>query len=50
MWDFIKDFVSFLKERKKFWLIPLIVILLLLSLVIVATQGSAIAPLIYSIF
>lgn len=47
---FIKEFFQFLRVRKKYWLIPLIIILLLLSLLIVATQGTALAPFIYSIF
>ncbi|MEI6089520.1 MAG: DUF5989 family protein [bacterium] len=46
----IKDLFGFLKERKKFWLIPAIIILLLISLIIVLTTGSAIAPFIYTIF
>lgn len=48
--EFLKEFFEFLKKRKKYWLIPLIVILLLFSLLIVLTQGSALAPFIYSIF
>ena len=48
--EFLKEFWAFLRQRKKYWLIPLCVILLLLSLVIVLTQGSALAPFIYSIF
>ncbi|MBB4623331.1 DUF5989 family protein [Parabacteroides faecis] len=48
--DFLKEFLCFLRTRKKYWLIPLILILLLFSLLIVLTQGSALAPFIYSIF
>jgi len=48
--DFLKEFWLFLRERKKYWLIPLILILLLFSLLIVLTQGTALAPFIYSIF
>lgn len=48
--EFLKEFFEFLKTRKKYWLIPLIVILLVFSLLIVLTQGSALAPFIYSIF
>jgi competence protein ComGC len=48
--DFLKDLLGFLKERKKFWLIPAIIILLLISIIIVLTSGSAIAPFIYTIF
>ena len=41
---------DFLKVRKKWWLTPVIVVLLLLGLLIVLTQGSAIAPFIYTLF
>jgi hypothetical protein len=41
---------DFLKVRKKWWLAPIIVFLLVLSLVIVLSQGSAVAPFIYTIF
>lgn len=47
---FIKEFLEFLRVRKKYWLIPAIIILLLLSLLIISTQGTALAPFIYSIF
>lgn len=50
MIDFINEFYSFLVERKKYWLIPLAFILLLLSLLVVLSQGTALAPFIYSIF
>jgi hypothetical protein len=45
-----KDLFSFLLERKKFWLIPIIFALLLIGLLIVMAGGSAIAPFIYTIF
>lgn len=48
--EFLKEFLQFLKAEKRYWLIPLIAILLLLSVIIVASQGSALAPFIYSIF
>ena len=48
--EFLKDLWGFLKERKKFWLLPLIVILLLFGVLIVFTGGSAIAPFIYTLF
>jgi hypothetical protein len=48
--DFVRDFVGFLRERKRFWLLPLLVVLLLMGLLVVATHGSALAPLIYTIF
>ncbi len=48
--DFVKDLWGFLKDRKKYWLAPLIITLVLLGAVIVFTQGSAIAPFIYTLF
>ncbi|MDR1938398.1 MAG: DUF5989 family protein [Tannerellaceae bacterium] len=48
--EFIKEFLVFLGKRKKYWLIPSVLILLFLSLLIILTQGSALAPFIYSIF
>lgn len=46
----LSEFWQFLKVRKKFWLAPILVVLLLLSLVIVLAQGSALAPFIYALF
>jgi hypothetical protein len=48
--EILKDLWLFLKERKKFWLAPIIIILLLLGLLIVFGTGSAIAPFIYTLF
>jgi len=50
MLDLLKDLWSFLKERKKFWLLPMIAILLLLGALVILTEGSAIAPFIYTLF
>ncbi len=50
MVDFIKDLWMYIKERKKIWLIPIILTLLLFGVLIVLTSGSAIAPFIYTIF
>jgi hypothetical protein len=50
MMEFIKDLWGFLKQRKKYWLIPLIVILILLGILIVLSSGTAIAPFIYTLF
>ena len=47
---FVKDLWGFLRTRKKYWLLPLIIVLLLLGLLIVFTSGSAIAPFIYTLF
>ncbi len=46
----LREFWEFLRIRKKFWLAPIVVILVLLSLLIVLTQGSALAPFIYALF
>lgn len=46
----LRDFWTFLRIRKKFWLAPIVFVLVLLSLLVVATQGSALAPFIYSLF
>ena len=46
----IKEFWMFLKERKKWWLTPIILALVLLGALIVLTQGSAVAPFIYTLF
>jgi hypothetical protein len=46
----ISEFWEFLRYRKKFWLLPLVLMLLVLGVVIVFTANSALAPFIYSIF
>jgi hypothetical protein len=48
--EFVKDFLGFLQERKRFWLLPLFAILLVMGTLVFFTQGSAIAPLIYALF
>tara|TARA_Y100000589_G_scaffold298072_1_gene306339 strand:- start:2493 stop:2654 length:162 start_codon:yes stop_codon:yes gene_type:complete len=48
--DLIKDIWDFMKVRKKYWLAPLILTILFMGVLIVFTQGSVIAPFIYSIF
>jgi hypothetical protein len=48
--SFIKEFFEFLMIRKKFWLFPIIFVLVLFGALIVLSQGSAIAPFIYTIF
>ena len=48
--NYVKEFWEFLRVRKKYWLLPIIVILALFGGLIVLTQGSAIAPFIYTIF
>lgn len=46
----IREFWEFLKIRKRYWLMPIVFFLILLGLLIVATQGSALAPFIYTLF
>lgn len=50
MFDLMLDLWQFMRVRKKFWLAPIIGILLLLGALIVLTQGSAVAPFIYTLF
>ena len=46
----LKEVWEFIKHKKKYWLIPIIVTLLLMGLLLFLTQGSAIAPFIYTLF
>jgi hypothetical protein len=48
--DFFNDLWGFLKVRKKFWLLPLILMLLVFGALIVLSSGSAVAPFIYTLF
>ena len=48
--DFLKEFSEFLIERKKYWLLPIIIILALFGILIILSQGSVVAPFIYTIF
>ena len=50
MLSFFKEFWDFFKERKKYWLLPIIIVLALFGMLIVLSQGSAVAPFIYTIF
>ena len=50
MIEFLRELWAFMKQRKKFWLLPIILVLLTLGVLIVLTQGSAIAPFIYTLF
>ena len=49
MW-FLKEFWDFIKVRKKYWLMPIFIVLVLLGALIILSQGSAVAPFIYTIF
>jgi hypothetical protein len=48
--SFIKELWKFIVERKKFWMIPILVMMALLGGLIVLSQGSAVAPFIYTLF
>ena len=50
MVEFLKEFWEFLKLRKKYWLLPIIIVLVIFGGLIVLSQGSAVAPFIYTIF
>ena len=50
MINFLKEFFLFLFERKKYWLLPIFIVLALFGILIVLSQGSAVAPFIYTIF
>ena len=48
--SFLRELWAFLSERKKFWLLPIILIMLVIGGLLVLAQGSALAPFIYTIF
>ncbi|MGC9342582.1 MAG: DUF5989 family protein [Bacteroidales bacterium] len=48
--SFIKDFWGYLKHRKRWWLLPVIIVLLIFGVLIVLSSGSAVAPFIYTLF
>jgi hypothetical protein len=50
MFELLKDLWDFMRVRKKFWMAPLLVLMLLLGAVLVLAHGSAIAPFIYTLF
>ena len=50
MTEFLKDLWLFIRERKKFWLVPVIIVILIIGALIVFGGGSAVAPFIYTIF
>ncbi|KNY25713.1 DUF5989 family protein [Pseudobacteroides cellulosolvens] len=50
MLDLLKDLWGFMKVRKKFWLMPIIIVLLVIGVLVVVVPGSALAPFIYSLF
>ena len=48
--DFLKEFWEFVKVRKKYWLLPILLVLVLFGGLIALSQGTAVAPFIYTIF
>ena len=50
MLSFLKEFKIFLLERKEYWLFPIITVLAFFGILIVSSQGTAVAPFIYTIF
>lgn len=50
MIELFKDLFAFMKERKKFWMAPVILVMVILGALLVLAQGSAIAPFIYTLF
>ena len=50
MISFIVEFIEFLKVRKKYWLLPIIIVLFVFGILLVLTQGTVVAPFIYTIF
>lgn len=48
--EFLKEFIKFMLERKKFWLFPIFIFALIFSALIVFTPGSSLAPFVYAIF
>jgi hypothetical protein len=50
MFEFLSDLWQFMRARKKFWLAPIIIILVLLGVLIVFAEGTAVAPFVYTLF
>ncbi len=48
--SFLSELWAFLRERKKFWLLPIIAMMLLIGVLLILAQGSAVAPFIYTLF
>ena len=48
--EFIKEFWQFLRVRKKYWLLPILIVLVIFGGLIILAQGSAVAPFIYTLF
>jgi len=50
MLDLLKDLWRFMRARKKFWLLPIIIVMVLLGALLIFAQGSAVAPFVYTLF
>ena len=50
MIEFLKEFWEFLKARKKYWLLPILIVLVIFGGLVILAQGSAVAPFIYTLF
>ncbi len=50
MLDLLKDLWRFMRARKKFWLLPIIIVMMLLGALLIFAQGSAVAPFVYTLF
>jgi hypothetical protein len=50
MLAFVKEFWAFLRTRKKYWLLPILIVMLLFGVLLVLAQSSAVAPFIYTLF
>ncbi len=50
MGEFVMELWAFMRERKKFWLLPIVIVLVLFGGLVVLTQGTAVAPFIYTLF
>ena len=48
--SFLREFYEFLKVRKKFWLVPILIMMALLGTLLVLAQGTAVAPFVYTLF
>lgn len=48
--SFLKELLAFMVVRKKYWLVPIFIVMVILGLLIVMAQGSAVAPFIYTLF
>ena len=50
MSSFIREFISFIRQRKKYWLVPILLMFVVLGGLLVLAKGSAVAPFIYTLF